>query len=112
MLHHYYGVELCRFINSWSQQGHPLYHAKFKSLPAHSVQMQRYRPPLAEAREEHMRRLEGRRAIITGAGTGIGRASALRFASEGAHVLAVGRTEETLRETVSLVRDAGGVADF
>lgn len=58
-----------------------------------------------------MRRLEGRRAIITGAGTGIGRASALRFASEGAHVLAVGRTKETIEETVKLVRDAGGVAE-
>lgn len=58
-----------------------------------------------------MRRLEGRPAIITGAGTGIGRASALRFASEGAKVLVVGRTEATLDETVRLVRDAGGVAE-
>jgi len=58
-----------------------------------------------------MRRLEGRRAIITGAGSGIGRASALRFASEGAHVLAVGRTESSLRETVDQVRSAGGIAE-
>ncbi|HEU0220708.1 MAG TPA: SDR family oxidoreductase [Paracoccaceae bacterium] len=57
-----------------------------------------------------MRRLQGRRAIITGAGSGIGRASALRFASEGAHVLAVGRTKATLDETVRLVRAEGGVA--
>ena len=58
-----------------------------------------------------MRRLEGKRAIITGAGSGIGRASALRFASEGALVLAVGRTKDTIDETVVLVRKAGGVAD-
>jgi len=59
-----------------------------------------------------MRRLEGRRAIITGAGSGIGRASALRFAIEGAQVLAVGRTRETIEETVQLVREAGGKAAF
>ena len=58
-----------------------------------------------------MRRLEGRRAIITGSGSGIGRASALRFASEGAKVLAVGRTRETIEETVALVRAADGVAE-
>ena len=59
-----------------------------------------------------MKRLEGRRAIITGAGSGIGRASALRFASEGAHVLVVGRTRESLAETVDLVRAAGGIAEY
>jgi NAD(P)-dependent dehydrogenase (short-subunit alcohol dehydrogenase family) len=59
-----------------------------------------------------MRRLEGRRAIITGAGSGIGRASALRFASEGAHVLAVGRTRESIEETARLVTEAGGRAAF
>ena len=59
-----------------------------------------------------MRRLEGSRAVITGAGSGIGRASALRFASEGAHVLAVGRTRGNLEESVQLVREAGGVADL
>ena len=58
-----------------------------------------------------MRRLEGKRAIVTGAGSGIGRASALRFASEGASVLAVGRTQANIDETVELVRAEGGVAE-
>lgn len=57
-----------------------------------------------------MKRLEGRRAIVTGAGSGIGRASALRLASEGAHVLAVGRTESSIEETAALVRAEGGAA--
>jgi NAD(P)-dependent dehydrogenase (short-subunit alcohol dehydrogenase family) len=61
--------------------------------------------------ERIMRRLDGKRAIITGAGSGIGRASALRFAAEGAKVLVVGRTKSSLDETVTLVRDAGGVAE-
>ena len=58
-----------------------------------------------------MKRLEGRRAVVTGAGSGIGRASALRFAEEGARVLVVGRRRENSEETVELVRAAGGVAE-
>lgn len=44
-------------------------------------------------------KLENKVALITGAGTGIGRAVAHRFAAEGAKVMILGRTEETLRET-------------
>src|ERR1700754_384585 len=55
-------------------------------------------------------RLAGRRAIVTGGGSGIGRASALRFAAEGAHVFVVGRTQDTLDETVELIEKAGGTA--
>ncbi|MEC7762145.1 MAG: SDR family oxidoreductase [Pseudomonadota bacterium] len=57
-----------------------------------------------------MNRLEGKRAIITGGGSGIGRATAQRMAAEGAAVMVVGRTESTLEETVAVVREAGGVA--
>jgi NAD(P)-dependent dehydrogenase (short-subunit alcohol dehydrogenase family) len=49
-----------------------------------------------------MTRFEGRNVIVTGAGRGIGRAIAQRFASEGADVLCLGRTLEPLEETVAL----------
>lgn len=57
-----------------------------------------------------MERLGGKAAIITGGGSGIGRAAALRFAQEGAKVLVVGRTESKIDETVRMVREAGGTA--
>jgi NAD(P)-dependent dehydrogenase (short-subunit alcohol dehydrogenase family) len=55
-----------------------------------------------------MRRFEGRTVIVTGAGRGIGRAIARRFASEGADVLCLGRTREPLEETASLCTQDGG----
>lgn len=45
--------------------------------------------------------LQGRRALVTGGGSGIGRASATLLADLGADVVVVGRTEETLAETVA-----------
>ncbi|MET8976639.1 glucose 1-dehydrogenase [Streptomyces sp. NPDC004539] len=55
-------------------------------------------------------RFTGRTALITGAGSGIGRALALAFAAEGANVVVAGRTRSALEETVALVEEAGGVA--
>lgn len=55
-------------------------------------------------------RLEGRVALITGAASGIGRATALLFAREGARVGAVDIDEAGGRETVRTIVDAGGEA--
>ena len=57
-----------------------------------------------------MGRLAGKRAIVTGAASGIGRASARIFAREGASVVAVDRAEEGLAETIAMINDAGGTA--
>ncbi len=55
-----------------------------------------------------MGRLEGKRAIVTGAGSGIGRASALLFAREGAAVLAVDETCDAVEQTAAQIAAAGG----
>jgi NAD(P)-dependent dehydrogenase (short-subunit alcohol dehydrogenase family) len=54
--------------------------------------------------------LEGRIALITAAGSGMGRAAALRFASEGAHVVATDLSEDGAAETAELIRSDGGRA--
>lgn len=51
-------------------------------------------------------------ALITGASSGIGRGTAMKLASEGWHVLAHGRREDALQETVDLVTDAGGTGEY
>jgi NAD(P)-dependent dehydrogenase (short-subunit alcohol dehydrogenase family) len=53
-------------------------------------------------------RLKNKTAIITGAGTGIGKAIARIFAAEGARVSVCGRTKQTLQETLAEIRKAGG----
>jgi len=57
-----------------------------------------------------MGRLEGKSVIITGAGSGIGRAASLMFTREGAKLIAVDRTDG-VNETVSQVKKAGGTAE-
>ncbi len=59
-----------------------------------------------------MRMLEGKIGMVTGAGQGIGRAIAMSYASEGASVVVTDFNEETGAETASLIRDAGGEAQF
>ncbi|MBA2947998.1 SDR family NAD(P)-dependent oxidoreductase [Streptomyces himalayensis] len=54
--------------------------------------------------------LQGRGVIVTGAGSGIGRAAALKFAAEGAKVLVADLNPDSAEETVKAVKDAGGVA--
>jgi NAD(P)-dependent dehydrogenase (short-subunit alcohol dehydrogenase family) len=54
------------------------------------------------------RRFDGRVALLTGAASGIGRATAVRLAAEGASVVAADVSEVGLAETASLVEGAGG----
>ena len=53
-----------------------------------------------------MDRLKGKIALITGAGTGVGRACMKLFAAEGAKVIGVSRTQANLDETLAQVKAA------
>jgi len=59
-----------------------------------------------------MGKLDGKVALITGAGSGIGKAAALLFAREGAKVVLGNRDERAGAETVAQVRALGGEAMF
>lgn len=54
----------------------------------------------------------GKRALVTGGGTSIGRATAVALAAQGCFVTVAGRTERTLRQTVDLIENAGGSAQL
>lgn len=54
--------------------------------------------------------LEGKNAVITGSASGVGRASALRFAEEGARVVCADLDADGAKETVRQIEEAGGTA--
>lgn len=56
-------------------------------------------------------RLQGKVALVTGAGSGIGAATALRFAQEGATVVLCGRRQEPLNAVLAQIKAAGGKAE-
>ena len=55
-----------------------------------------------------MHRYKDKVVVVTGAGGGIGRESAIRFASEGGSVVAVDLEGEALSKTLQIGKDAGG----
>ena len=57
-------------------------------------------------------RLEGKTALVTGATSNIGRAIAIAFAAEGAHVVVTGRNQERGAEVVREIEKRGGQARF
>lgn len=54
--------------------------------------------------------LDGKIAVVTGAGSGVGRASALRFAQEGARIVCADIKADAVKETVAQIEAAGGTA--
>ena len=54
----------------------------------------------------------GRTALVTGSTSGIGRATALKLAAAGAHVIVSGRSADRGEQVVAAIRAAGGAADF
>jgi meso-butanediol dehydrogenase/(S,S)-butanediol dehydrogenase/diacetyl reductase len=66
---------------------------------------------MSRAAEETMPKLNGKTALITGSGTGIGAAMAKLFGSEGALVIVSGDREASLLETAAAIRSAGGRAE-
>jgi len=58
------------------------------------------------------KRMHGKRVLVTGAGTGIGRGVALEFAAEGAHVaLHYSHSDTGAKEAVTTIRETGGTAE-
>lgn len=53
-------------------------------------------------------RLQGKIAVVSGGGSGIGKATAIRFAEQGAKVVMLDRTPKHAEETKAIIEQAGG----
>jgi NAD(P)-dependent dehydrogenase (short-subunit alcohol dehydrogenase family) len=67
---------------------------------------------LAADKIAFMKQFEGKIALVTGGGSGIGRATALAFAREGAQVVIGNRNVQRGEETVAMIKKGGGTASF
>src|SRR5215469_17667837 len=56
--------------------------------------------------------VEGKVVLVTGGGSGIGRATALKLAEEGATVMIADYVQEGGERTVKMIKDSGGTASF
>src|ERR1700726_425973 len=63
----------------------------------------RTRQQIGEQKETHVKRLEGKVAVVTGGNSGIALATAKRFQEEGARVAIAGRSKKTLDEAVKII---------
>jgi short subunit dehydrogenase len=69
-----------------------------------------FRPPTADPPRGDVMDITGRKVLITGAGSGIGREPAGRFGAAGSAPALAGRRVDALEETAARVRDRGGIA--
>ena len=67
---------------------------------------------MKEAKEIKLERLKGKVAVITGGNSGIGQATALLFAKEGAKIVIAARDEISGQDTINRIRESGGQAIF
>ena len=77
--------------------------------PGHPADLSK---PAENKRGNQTKKQRHKTALVTGGGTGIGRAGALALAAVGYEVTVAGRTAATLEQTVKLVTQAGGKAKY